>query len=163
MNKIALRSYFLLAVATGLLNCHQQAIDFPHPASQVAGVYKADRYVSRAGETAYYPIQGKTMTLTLSPVSQDSVRVDLEASPNGAYAPDGNRSLERVLVSQEIDATLAGKQPVNCIGYRIDLGFPEPGSTNGEYLRLRCGTGGAIDYYFTTPDQVPVIVQFVKI
>jgi hypothetical protein len=100
------------------------------------------------------------MTLKLTAVSDDSVRVEIEATANGDYSPGSNRVYEKLLVNQEIDASIVNQKQVNCITYSIDLPAIGGQPLTAGLLRRRCRTGG-IDYHFTAPvSQAEARVEF---
>lgn len=153
--------YCLLVIAMGLASsCDQPQIDFPKRAPAIEGTYQADTYYNKAGVSNFYPIQGQTMTLKLTAVTDDSVRVEIQATANGDYSPGSNRVYEKLLVNQEIDTDIVNKKQVNCITYSIDLPAIVGQSSTAGLLRKRCKTGG-IDYYFTAPvSQAEAHVEF---
>lgn len=108
------------------------------------------------------------MTLEIVRVSDDSVRVKLEATPNGDYSPGSNRSFEKLKVEQVIEASIVNKQQQNCVGYKVDLPIGTNIGINGypdisEYIHKRCRTYG-IHYYFITPvTKTEAVVEFIKI
>ena len=143
--------YSLLGMAIGLASsCDQPQIDFPKRAPAIEGTYQADTYYNKMGVSDYYPIKSQTMTLKLTAVTDDSVRVEINATSNGDYSPGNNRVYEKLLVNQEIDADIVNKKQVNCITYSIDLPAIGGQLSTKSLLRKRCRTGG-IDYYFTAP------------
>ncbi|GAA4419478.1 hypothetical protein GCM10023187_53830 [Nibrella viscosa] len=153
----------LFVLITLFYSCNNEKIVLPVPSSAIEGVYYAESYYSKSGEGMTYPILGKTMILKLTSVSKDSVKVELEATPNGDYSPGSNRNFERLFIKQEIEAQLIAKKMVNCIGYSIDLPINQNNTINYEKLRQICGTGYSIYYYFITPNsKVEATVRFIK-
>lgn len=152
---------YLLVTAVGLSgSCNQPQIDFPKRAPAIEGTYQADTYYNKTGISNFYPIQGQTMTLKLTAVTDDSIRVEIKATANGDYSPGSNRVYEKLLVNQEIDATLVNQKQVNCITYSIDLPAIGGQPATAGLLRKRCRTSG-IDYYFTAPvSQAEAHVEF---
>jgi hypothetical protein len=141
--------YLLLAIGLAS-SCNQPQIDFPKRAPAIEGTYHADTYYNKTGVGDIYPIQGQTMTLRLTAIADDSVRVEIDATPNGDYSPGGNQVYEKLLVNQEIDATIVNQKQTNCITYSVDLPAISGQLGTKASLRKRCGTGG-IDYYFIAP------------
>jgi hypothetical protein len=141
----------LQLLAIGLTSsCKQPQINFPKRAPAIEGTYTADTYYNKMGVGDIYPIQGQTMTLKLTAVADDSIRVEIEAAPNGDYSPGGNRVYEKLLVNQEIDANIINQKQVNCLTYSVNLPAIGGQPATEALLRKRCQTGG-IDYHFITP------------
>lgn len=162
MIRLRVRSYSSLIALILVNSCNQPQIDFPARAPAIEGIYRADTYYNKKGVSDIYPIQGQTMTLKLITISNDSIRVEIEATPNGDYSPGSNRVFEKLLVNQEIDARIINKKQVNCITYSINLPTGLGHTAGDELLRRRCRTAG-IDYYFITPiSKVEATVQFVE-
>jgi hypothetical protein len=159
MSKLMLFTLSLVMPLT-LVSCSKTDVSLPEPAPAIEGIYKATTFFS--SDTLSYPIQGQTMTLKLTSVSRDSVRVEIEAAPNGSYSPGGNRTYEKLVVYQGADAKIVNKQSQSCISYQVRL-TRTPTVTRDEALTMRCGSSGAIDYSFTSPtNQTSVVVRFVK-
>lgn len=163
MNKLRLVNWIQL-LAIGLASgCDEPQIKFPARAPAIEGTYIADTYYNKLGVGGFYPIQGQTMTLRLTSVSDDSIRVEIKATPNGDYSPGSNRLYHKVLVDQEIDAYIKNKQQISCITYAIKLPTDFGPPSEGELLRRRCGKAEIIDYHFITPvSKVEATVQFIK-
>lgn len=153
--------YCLIVLSIGLCSsCNQPQIDFPKRAPAIEGTYQAGTYYNKTGVSDFYPIQGQTITLKLTAVADDSVRVEIKATPNGDYSPGSNRVYEKLLVNQEIDATIINQKQVNCITYSVDLPAVGGQLSTAGLLRKRCRTGG-IDYYFKAPvSQAEAHVEF---
>jgi hypothetical protein len=163
MNKLRLSSYLQLLAVSLASSCDQPQIKFSARAPAIEGTYVADTYYNKLGVGGFYPIQGQTMTLRLISVSDDSIRVEIKATPNGDYSPGSNRLYDKVLVDQEIDSYIDNKKQINCITYAIKLPTNSGQPSEGELLRRRCGKAEIIDYHFLTPvSKVEATVQFIK-
>lgn len=144
------RSYSSLIALLLVNSCNQPQIDFPARALAIEGIYRADTYYNKTGVGDSYPIHGQTMTLKLISISNDCVRVEIEATPNGDYSPGSNRVFEKLLVNQEFDTDIINSQQKTCLIYSVDL--PQTSTSDGgnERLRRLCKLSG-IYYYFTAP------------
>lgn len=163
MKKSQLIISFLLVTTIIFDSCYQDKFVFPSASSQIEGTYQADSYYSKLGVSGFYPIQGQTMTLKLTSVGNDSVKVDIDASPNGDYSPGDKRTFERVIINQVVEAQLSGKKQVNCIGYSVSLPINQNNTMTNEILRQRCRDGSAIYYYFISPiSKIEATVRFVR-
>ncbi len=100
------------------------------------------------------------MTLTVKRISKDSVRIELEAPPNGDYSPGKNLIYEKLFVQLEFYPDIFNKQQVSCAEYRISL------SDNSTYfndlMRKPCKFPGILYYYITPVSKVGATVRFVN-
>ncbi|WP_020606614.1 hypothetical protein [Spirosoma spitsbergense] len=163
MRKVKQVKYLLFTTAMLFDNCSQDTFVFPIASAQIEGVYEANSYYAKNGVSGAYPIQGQTMTLKLTSIGRDSVKVEIEAKPNGDYSPGSNRTFEKLVIEPVIVAQLFGKKQVNCIGYNVDLPINQNSISENELLRQICGDGSSIYYYFTSPiSKEEATVRFIR-
>lgn len=158
-----IRRCLWMCFLTLVLSCDQPALDLnlPDSSTEIEGTYRAETYVDRSGVAASYPVQGQTMRLKVKRISKDSVRIELEAPPNGDFSSGKNLVYEKLFVQLEFYPDIINNQQVNCAEYRIKL------SNNSTYLRdlMRrpCKSSGILYYYYITPvSNVGAMVRFVN-
>lgn len=154
---------FTLTFLILFIGCEQEKVDLPAPASVIEGTYIADTYSSRDGTEAVFPIQGKNITLKIISVSKDSIRVEIEAMPNGNYSPGTNKIYEKLFVNQEFETDIVNKKQVSCVTYNVILSGTSINSTNSEFLKRRCIIEG-IYYSFISPiNKIQATIKFIRI
>lgn len=150
-----------LLIVTGGVGCKPSSVVFPDAAPLIAGVYKATTYFG--SDTLRYPIQGQNLTLTLTSLSRDSVRVELEAASSDKYSLGGSRRYETLPIYQGVTNAVINKRHQACIGYQVDLHSAPNANRTDQFLRMTCDNVGAIDYYYKPMSgEGLVIVRFEK-
>ena len=93
----------LLLLAILCLGCRKSVVELT-PAQQVSGAYEAKTYNDVFSPLMTYPINGKTITLQIEPVSRDSALVKVLSTKNGFYSPGDSAIYPKVYV-KEINCT----------------------------------------------------------
>jgi hypothetical protein len=98
------------------------------PAEAIEGSYTAYKYEGVAADTATsYPINGKTITMQIDAIGEDSVRIQMRSVQNGFFSP-GDTVIDRHVLVQKI--LLAYN------AYRILLGDPGDSLTAGNSIEF---------------------------
>ena len=86
------------------------------PAKAIEGSYTAYKHV-RFDSVTSYPINGKTITLQIDAIGEDSVRLQIRSVRNGFFSP-GDTVIDRHLFVQKMFT-----------GYQVSLGDPVDSGT----------------------------------
>lgn len=124
-----------------------QPILKPYPASDhvpidpIIGTYKAN-FFEETSSPVYYPINGQTVSLTIKPVSGDTVQVAIQATANGKYSPGKDLSYSKAVVVSNVhtDGTVI---------YYVYLN--QPTTTDCGYNTLYIYSNLTMDYNFIPP------------
>ena len=144
MNKLRLLTLFVLMGMCGTVACTKNDLNLPEPAQTIEGVYEAQN------NQTLFPIQGKTLQLTVRRVATDSVSVIVRAISNGYYSD--SLSFKSAYVSPEYG--------FNCVGYRVYMSSQR----RIDQLNMACEEVNVFRYiYKPANEQTYSIVRFKKI
>jgi hypothetical protein len=159
------RSVLVLSVWVGCLACHH-GIDSgtpaptaasgstqPYPANDHApidpifGTYQAKTFEETSSPITY-PINGQTVSLTIKPVSGDTVQVAIQSTANGKYSPGKDLIYPKAVVISKIhtDGTAI---------YYVYL--TQPTTTDCGYNTLYIYANHTMDYNFIPPGNGPCL------
>ena len=96
------------------------------PAKAIEGSYTAYKYVGIDPEVYDYPINGKTITIQIDAIGEDSVRLQIRSVQNGFFSP-GDTVIDLHLFVQKILST----------GYQVSLGNPVDSGTGQTTIRVQ--------------------------
>ena len=94
---------FLIFLTYGFVSCGKSVEELT-PAQAVSGTFLAKKYDDIVSPLMTYPINGKTITLQIDPVTRDSVLVKVLSTQNGFYSPGDSAIYSKVYV-KEINCT----------------------------------------------------------
>jgi hypothetical protein len=144
MNRSPLLSFFVSIGLCVQLACTRDTLNLPEPAQTIEGDYEA------LNNQMTFPVQGKTLRLTVQRVATDSVSVLVRAVDNGQYGD--SLSFKRAHVSQA--------RQFNCIAYRVDMGSQQ----RIDQLTMTCDEVNVFKYLYKPANQQAFsIVKFRKI
>ena len=98
-----LRSIFLIFLIYISASCGKSVAELT-PAKAVSGSFLSKTWDGIALGTRAYPINGKTITVQIDPVSRDSVQVKVISTQNDIYSPGDSAIYSKVYV-KEINCT----------------------------------------------------------
>lgn len=87
------------------------------PAQAIEGSYTAYKHL-RFDSVTSYPINGKTITMQIDAIGEDSVRLQIRSVQNGFFSP-GDTVIDRHLFVQKVQSN----------AYQVWLGHPEEPTT----------------------------------
>jgi len=87
------------------------------PAQTIEGSYTAYKYL-RFDSVINYPVDGKTITMQIDAIGEDSVRLQIRSTQNGFYSP-GDTVIDHHLLVQKLPYS----------GYEVSLGDPVDSGT----------------------------------
>lgn len=155
MASVKLLGRLFLFVVIGSVSCTKNTLNIPEPAQTLAGTYRL-----QATNTPL-PIQGDNLTLTIQPVTNNTVGIVLRSSLNG-QAVD-SLTYQKAVVEQNFDSSLflgTATISVGCISYAIYL---SPQKT-ADLLRMTCSEKNVMYYYYTPVGQASVsVIKFKKV
>lgn len=115
------------------------------PAQAIEGRYTAFKYIGI--ESLYYPINGKTITMQIDAIGQNSVRLQMRSVENGFYSP-GDTVIDLHLLVQKLPYS----------SYQVTLGDPVDSGTdentiefNDSWNRYLGVDPGYLGYYIYVP------------
>uniref|UniRef100_UPI002613B398 hypothetical protein n=1 Tax=Hydrotalea sp. TaxID=2881279 RepID=UPI002613B398 len=77
---------YLIFLTYGFVSCGK-SVEEVTPAQAISGTFLAKTYNDVVSPLMTYPINGKTITLQINPVSRDTVQVKVLSTKNGFYSP----------------------------------------------------------------------------
>ena len=128
MTQRALINLLLLITLWSLSRCTHNTLNLPQPAQAVAGLYEAQN------NQTPFPIQGKTLQLTVRQLTADSVAVKVRGFSNG-----------RVVDSLDYRSAYIGQEfGASCVGYRVHL----RSGPRSDQLNLSCNEVNVFSYLY---------------
>ncbi len=134
---------FLSLMGVTLISCKYEKIN-ADPASFLAGEYISDYYGRKEDYPIPYPINGQSVTMTITKVSNDTVSIDIQSAPNDKYSPGGNLAFPKAYIESRSAGN--GKYSYNVFFYSrktnslVDaLQFYESDNSFADYYYIPAG------------------------
>ncbi|GEM_PF-5941184 len=130
---------------------------YPHsdgaPIESILGNYTASWYEESSDRTTY-PINNQTVSLSITPMSGDTVQVAIQATKNGKYSPGQNLTYSKAVVISSIFTD--GR-----VAYYVYLTQPTTDSCG--YDELYIYSNGTMDYFFIPPGNGPCLGSRIRL
>ena len=131
-NLIGMKSVIVSAISCAifLAACNKNGTTLT-PAQAIEGSYTAYKH-HRFDSVTSYPVNGRTITMQIDAIGEDSVRLQIRSVQNGFYSP-GDTVIDRHLFVQKMFT-----------GYQVSLGDPVDAGTAENSIRF----DASFDRYF---------------
>ncbi|MPR36026.1 hypothetical protein [Salmonirosea aquatica] len=132
----------------------------PDPASFLAGEYVSDTYYGGGSSNPVsYPINGESVTMTITKVANDTVQIDIRSTPNDEYSPGQNLTFPKAYI--ESRSGEKGTTSYTVFFYpRTNDSIPTGNLTDA--LQFYLSDNSFADYYYLPKGGSPHIVRTIR-